>query len=200
MKNASVSQPLKRAQAQTDLPPMRTLLALGLACLLCLAAAAAPDPEQDAALAQLVANVERCQRAQARLAELEAVYTRGMTAHKLVGEPREEVVEGIARARHEVAEAREEHDELFEAARKSGVPWSVLDRYEQLPAPPAAAAPVGENADAAADGRAEDSDAMAGKAENVDAAPSDEGESPDQADGARSGDSDDLRATSRSPD
>ena len=51
---------------------MRSLWILGLASLLCIAAAPAPDGEQDAALAQLVANVERCERAQAKLAELEA--------------------------------------------------------------------------------------------------------------------------------
>jgi hypothetical protein len=159
----------------------RLLRAGGISiCLLSSGAtASADDAAQEQAIARLDQNQASYQSAQAKLAELEAAYTRGMTSHDLVGEPREEVVQGIAEAKRQLATAREAHPELFEAARSSGVPWSVLDRYEELPAPPAAPQPTLED---------EPDDITAGS-ENVDAV-----------DHAESKDPDDLRATSRDPE
>ena len=182
-------------------------------CLLTATAPASADDDaaqaaQEQAVARLEQNLASYQSAQAQLAELEAVYTRGMTSHDLVGEPREQVVQGIAKAKRQAAAARAAHSELFEAARASGVPWSILDRFEELPAPPAAPQPTleddsddstvgSENADDVEDAGSEDSDALEGAGENVDAAPSTEGEEPDA---VESYDPDDLRATSREPD
>ena len=185
---------------------------IGLGLLTAAAPASADDAAQVQAQEQAVAQLEQnrvsYQSAQAQLAELEAVYTRGMTSHDLVGEPRENVVRGIAKAKRQVLAAREAHSELFEAARTSGVPWNVLDRYEELPAPPAAPRPTleddsdditvgSENVDNAEDASSEDSDALEADAENVDAAPNADAEDPDAVDGAQSEDPDDLRATSR---
>lgn len=179
---------------------------------ICLLAAAAPASGDDAAQEQAVARLEQnrasYQNAQAQLAELEAAYTRGMTSRDLSGEPRAKVVQGIAEAKQQIAAARGAHSELFEQARASGVPWNVLDRYEELPTPPAAPRPTleddpdditvgSENVDNVEDASSEDSDALEGDAENVDAAPATEGENLDAVDGAESKDPDDLRATSR---
>jgi hypothetical protein len=87
----------------------------------------------------------------------------------------------------------------------------VLDRYEALPAPPAAPRPTledspddvtvdSENLDALGDAASEDSDDLEDQAEDVDDAPGSDGENVDAVDGAESEDSDDLRATSRDPD
>jgi hypothetical protein len=171
----------------------------------------AGDAEQDAAKASLEQNWNRYREAQSRLAKLEARYSRGMTSHSLLGPNREQVVSGIAEAKQEIASARDAHEELFEAARRSGVPWSELDRYEQLPAPPAARKPVieadpddltapSENLDDVEEAYSEDSDDLEGDSENVDDASGYEGESLDDADHAESEDSDDMRATSRDPD
>ena len=184
---------------------------IGICLLTAAASASADDAAQEQAVAQLEQNLTSYQSAQAQLAELEAVYTRGMTSHDLVGEPRERVVQGIAKAKRQVAAARAAHPELFEAARASGVSWSVLDRYEELPAPPAAPRPTleddpdditvgGENVDGVEDAGSEDSDALEGEAENVDVESEAEGEDFDAVDRAESKDSDDLRATSRDPE
>jgi len=195
---------------------------IGLGCLLSAAAPASADDsaqaqahererEREQAVARLEQNRESCRTAEAKLAELEAAYTRGMTSHDLEGEPREVVVMGIAEAKRQVEAAREAQPELFKAARASGVPWSVLDRYQELPAPPAAQQPTlednpndsttdGENVDAVDDARAGDSDAQEGAVENVDVAPDSDGENPDAVTGAEGQDSDDLRATSGDPD
>ena len=186
-------------------------IGLGLLAAGTLASADDATPEQEQAVAKLDENRASYQSAQAHLAELEAEYTRGMNSHDLVGEPREKVVQGIAEAKRQLDAAREAHDGLLEAARASGVPWNVLDRYEELPAPPAAPEPAAEdqpddvttgseNADAVEDAGTEDSDALEGDAENVDAAPDSGGESPDAVSGAQSKDPDDMRATSRDPD
>jgi len=184
---------------------------IGICLLTASAPASADDAAQEQAVAQLEQNLTSYQSAQAQLAELEAVYTRGMTSHDLVGEPRERVVQGIAKAKRQVAAARAAHPELFEAARASGVSWSVLDRYEELPAPPAAPRPTleddpdditvgSENVDDVEESDSEDSDALEGDAENVDTATGADGENLDAVDGAESKDPDDLRATSRDPD
>jgi len=163
---------------------MRAISSFVVASLLFVPAASAQDAEQGAAVARLEENWTSYQNAQARLADLEAVYSRGMTSRDLVGEPREKVVAGIAKAKQEIAAAREAHGELFEAARRAGVPWSVLDRYEELPAPPAAPRPTTEDSP----------DDITVGSENVDDAPEDEGENLDAADDGESEDSDDLRA------
>jgi hypothetical protein len=184
---------------------------IGICLLTAAAPASADDAAQEQAVAQLEQNLASYQSAQAQLAELEAAYTRGMTSHDLVGEPRAEVVQGIAKAKRQIAAARAAHPELFEAARASGVSWSVLDRYEELPAPPAAPRPTleddpdditvgSENVDDVEEADSEDSDALEGDAENVDATTGADGENLDAADGAESKDPDDLRATSRDPD
>ena len=202
---------LKGSPERADPLPMRSLCILVLASLLFVPAAWGQDAEQDAAAARLEENWTSYQNALARLAELEAVYTRGMTSRDLVGEPREKVVAGIAKAKQEIATSREAHAELFEAARRAGVPWNVLDRYEELPAPPASPRPTSEwspdditvgseNVDALSDAASEDSDALEGESENADDAPEDEGENLDAIDDGESEDSDDMRATSRDPD
>jgi hypothetical protein len=184
---------------------------IGLGLLTAAAPAAADDAAQEQALARLEQNRASYQSAQAQLAELEAVYSRGMTSRDLSGEPRAKVVQGIAEAKRQIAVARGAHSELFEQARASGVSWSVLDRYEKLPAPPAAPRPTleddpdditvgSENVDDAEDASSEDSDALEGDAENVDAVSDGEAEDLDSVDSAESEDSDDLRATSRDPD
>jgi hypothetical protein len=185
---------------------------MGVAALVVASSASAEDDAaQEQAALRLEENWASVQSAQARLVALEAAYSRGMTSRDLVGEPREKVVQGIAAAKREIAAARAAHGELFEAARRSGVPWSVLDRYEALPAPPAAPRPTledspddvtldSENLDALGDAASEDSDDLEGQAEDVDDAPDSDGENVDAVDGAESEDSDDLRATSRDPD
>jgi hypothetical protein len=150
-----------------------------------LSMAAAPSSADDAAQAQeqAVARLEQnrasYQSAQAKLAELEAAYTRGMTSRTLSGEPRAKLVQEIAEAKQRISAARGAHPELFEAARTSGVSWSVLDRYEELPAPRAARHPTLED----------DPDDITVGSEDV-----------DDIEGAESRDPDDLRATSRDPD
>ncbi|MGH7287411.1 MAG: hypothetical protein ACREI8_05265 [Myxococcota bacterium] len=185
---------------------------LGVAALgIASSTSAEDDAAQQQAALRLEENWASVQSAQARLAALEAAYSRGMTSRDLVGEPREKLVQGIAAAKREIATARAAHDELFEAARRSGVPWSVLDRYEALPAPPAAPRPTledspdditvdSENLDALGDAASEESDDLEGEAEDVDEAPDSDGENLDAVDGAESEDSDDQRATSRDPD
>ena len=194
---------------------VRLLCAGGIGIgLLAAAAAASPDDaqqEQEQALAQLEQNRASYQSAQLRLAELEAAYSRGMTSRDLSGAPRVRVVQGIAEAKRQIATAREAHPALFEAARASGVSWSILDRYEELPAPPAAPSPTleddpdditvgSENLDEVEDASSEDSDDLEGAAENVDVESDGESEELDAVDGAESEDSDDMRATSRDPD
>jgi hypothetical protein len=191
---------------------VRLLCAGGIGIgLLAAATASADDALQSEALAQLEQNRASYQSAQLRLAELEAEYSRGMTSRDLAGEPRARVVQGIADAKRQIAAARKAHPALFEAARTSGVSWSVLDRYEELPAPPAAPSPTleddpdditvgSENLDEVEDASAEDSDDLEGAAENVDLESDGESEELDAVDGAESEDSDDMRATSRDPD
>jgi hypothetical protein len=190
---------------------MRTFCLLALGCLLLASPVWAGDAEPDAAKARLEENWNHYQEAQSRLASLEARYSRGMTSNNLVGPSREQVVSGIAQAKREIASARDAHDELFEAARRSGVPWSELDRYEQLPAPPAARQPAieanpddltvgSQNLDDVEEAYSEDSDELEGDAENVDDVSGYESEDLDDADQAESEDSDDMRATSRDPD
>jgi hypothetical protein len=191
---------------------VRLLCAGGIGIgLLAAAAPASADEAQEQAIAQLEQNRASYQSAQLRLAELEAVYSRGMTSRDLSGEPRARVVKGIAEAKRQIAAAREAHPALFEAARVSGVSWSILDRYESLPAPPAAPRPTleddpdditvgSENLDEVDDASSEDSDDLEGAAENVDVESDGESEELDAVDGAESEDSDDMRATSRDPD
>lgn len=160
-----------------------TFLCIGWLGIAAAGVASSTSAEDDAAREQAVQRLDEnwasVQSAQARLAALEAAYSRGMTSRDLVGEPREKLVQAIAAAKREIAAARAAHGELFEAARRSGVPWSVLDRYEALPAPPAAPRPAPEGSP----------DDVTVDSENVD--------TPDD---AASEDSDDLRATSRDPD
>jgi len=113
-------------------------VSIGLAAATVGAPASCEDAEQQAAIARLEQNRASYEKAQEQLAKLEAEYTRGRTQRKLAGEPRREVVQGIAKAKQELEAARAEHAELFEAARKTGVSWKALERYENLPAPPAA--------------------------------------------------------------
>lgn len=191
---------------------MRPVLVALLAALLAVAAAAQEeeaDPAQ--ALAQLEENYTSYERAQQRLADMLAQYARGQNSHYLIGDNRVRVVDGIADAKRELAAAEAAHEELFEAARRAGVPWSELDRYEELPAPPASPGPKieddpdditvdSENVDDVGLEEAEDSDAMEEDSENVDAESDGESKNVDADDDGESEDSDDLRATSRDPD
>ena len=185
--------------------------AIGLGLLAAAAPASADEAAQEQALSQLEQNRADYQSAQARLAELEAAYTRGMTSRDLSGEPREQGVQGIAEAKHQLAAARAAHPALFEQARASGVPWNTLDRYEELPGPPATPRATveddpdditvgSENVDDVEQADSEDSDDLEGEAESVDAESESEGEALDAVDVGESEDSDDMRATSRDPD
>ena len=131
---------------------------IGLGLLSAATPASADEAVQEQAVARLEQNRASCQSAQAKLAELEAVYTRGMTSRDLAGEPRAKVVQGIAEAKRQIAAAQGAHAELFEAARTSGVSWSVLDRYEELPAPPAVPRPTPEDDPAVAGAQSKDPD------------------------------------------
>jgi hypothetical protein len=189
---------------------MRSTWLLVLALVLLAPAAWGQSAQQASAVARLQQNWSQYESAQARLAELEAAYSRGMTSRDLIGAPRESLVSEIADTKQEIASAREAHDGLFEDARRSGASWSVLDRYEELPAPPASPRPALEespddltassrNLDEVDDAESQDPDALEGDSENLDDAPEDDGENLDDVDDASSEDSDDLRATSRDP-
>jgi len=121
---------------------------------------------------RLQQNAERANDARARLLDLEAQYSRGITERNLVGDRRVAVVNGIASAKAELAAARAAHPMLIAQARQAGVAQTVLDSYP-LPPPIVPPNPGEADLDAADSGASEGLDAAdTGSSEGLDAADS----------------------------
>ncbi len=121
-------------------------------------AEASADGDTVECMRRLQQNTQRANDARARLVELEAEYSRGITERNLVGDRRVAVVNGIASAKADLATARAAHPMLLAQARQAGVAQTVLDSYP-LPPPIAPANPGDAALDAVDSGSSENLDA-----------------------------------------